>query len=125
MPACARPLVPSNRRLLFFTSEHRHMVECDSCGATVDEEATTCPNCGYSPRKTLLLNGAVYAAVMALILFVGAPLVASLGAPILHTGIVAFVLSLLTGYYGLYLILMGGSATVAKPLDGYLGLVID
>lgn len=102
------------------------MTKCDSCRATVDGEMTMCPDCGYSPRKTLLRNGVVYAVLTASILFVVTPLVVNVfGAPIVPTMFAAIVLCILTGYYGLYLILAGESATVVEPLDEYVGLVID
>lgn len=102
------------------------MAECRACGATVDGETFECPNCGYSPRTTLLRNGAMYAILTAFVLVVFTPVVVSVfGLPPVPTLTVAIVVCLVTGYYGMYLILIGDSATVVEDMEEYVGLLVD
>ncbi|PSQ19565.1 hypothetical protein BRD00_01495 [Halobacteriales archaeon QS_8_69_26] len=101
------------------------MVECDSCGANVEEE-TTCPDCGYSPRGTLLRNGVGYGLFTAHLVFVVTPVVVTpFDPPPLPTGAVVRVVVMVTGWYGVYPIIAGGSATVEDDLSGYVGLPLD
>lgn len=101
------------------------MVDCRSCGVTVDGDASECPNCGYAPRTTLVWNGVAYAVLAPLIVVVLAPVVVGVfGVPVLPTLAVALVPCFVVGSYGVYLIWTSSSATVSEDFEEYVGFII-
>ena len=103
-------------------------MKCARCAESVEDGTTTCPNCGHSPRRTLLKHSVLYALVGfgLLLCYVGLILFEFL---LLRLGWVVAMVSLLVIVfiygYGLSLLVDALSATVDEDLDHRLGIFFE
>lgn len=100
--------------------------ECADCGREHDLDVSNCTDCGYSPRRVLMVTGAIYFVaslfLSAIVLFV--LLMVSDMVPI-WLALVVLIGSLIPGLYGCSLVMAGSFAGVEDPLESYSGVFFE